>query len=49
VKKRRGFGKTFEKYAAATSPDTLAPESFAVMQAKLLQAVERDMQALKCG
>lgn len=47
VKKRSAIGKTFAKYAGATTPDTLAPEAFEIMQAKLLQAVERDIQTLK--
>ena len=47
IKKRKGLGKTFAKYAGVSTPDTLAPEAFAILQAKLLQAVEKDMQTLK--
>ena len=49
VKKRKGLGKTFANYAGAATPDTLVPEAFVIVQAKLLQAVERDIKALKIG
>jgi len=45
--KRRAFGKVFKKYASSTTPSTLAPEKFAVVQAKLLAALESDLQSLK--
>lgn len=45
--KRLGFGKTFKRYAGATTPSTLAPESFVVAQAKLLAALEADLRTLK--
>ena len=45
--KRRGFGKVFTKYSGVTTPDTLAPESFVLVQAKLLAALETDLRNLK--
>ncbi|MCX7048273.1 MAG: DUF262 domain-containing protein [Candidatus Sumerlaeota bacterium] len=45
--KRLGLGKVFKKYAGATTPSTLAPESFVVVQAKLLAALESDLRTLK--
>ncbi|HUV64231.1 MAG TPA: DUF262 domain-containing protein [Sedimentisphaerales bacterium] len=45
--KRRQFGTVFRKYAGETTPDTLAPEKFALVQTNLLQAVESDVRALK--
>jgi Protein of unknown function DUF262 len=45
--KRRGFGRVFNKYAGATTPSTLAPEKFTVVQANLLAALEGDLRQLK--
>jgi hypothetical protein len=45
--KRRRFGNVFRKLAGVTTPETLAPERFVLVQAKLLQALEGDIQNLK--
>ncbi len=45
--KRRKFGGVFKKYSGAATPETLAPEKFCVVQAKLLQALETELQNLK--
>lgn len=44
--KRKKIGQTFAKYAGETSPDTLAPERFPIVQASLLQALEQDLTNL---
>ena len=45
--KRIGLGKVFKKYAGVTTPSTLAPENFVVVQAKLLASLESDLRTLK--
>jgi len=45
--KRLKLGKCFKKYAGVTTPATLAPEKFAIVQAKLLGEIERDLRNLK--
>ena len=45
--KRIALGKVFKKYAGVTTPSTLAPESFVVVQAKLLGSLESDLRTLK--
>jgi hypothetical protein len=45
--KRIALGKVFKKYAGVTTPSTLAPESFVVVQAKLLASLESDLRTLK--
>jgi hypothetical protein len=45
--KRRGFGEVFKKYAGATTPSTLAPDKFALVQANLLATLEADLRSLK--
>jgi hypothetical protein len=45
--KKRGIGKAFIKYSGATTPNTLDPEKFVLVQAKLLTALEADIRALK--
>lgn len=44
---RKKLGVTFKKYSGALTPATLAPEKFAVVQASLLGALERDLRSLK--
>ena len=44
--KRRRVGATFRKYAGDGAPQTLAPERFPVVQATLLDALERDLREL---
>ncbi len=44
--KRRKLGETFRKYSGATSPDTLAPMLFQVVQANLLVALRKDLEGL---
>jgi hypothetical protein len=45
--KRKEIGQTFAKYAAgATSPNTLAPERFPIVQAALLKALANDLHKL---
>jgi hypothetical protein len=45
--KRKKIGETFAKYAAgATTPTTLAPERFPMVQAILLKALETDLRKL---
>jgi hypothetical protein len=46
VAKRRKISTTFQKYASAVTPSTLAPEQFVVLQANLLSAIEADTRAL---
>ncbi len=45
--KRIHLGDCFKKYAGVTTPSTLAPERFVLVQAKLLHEVEKDLRALK--
>jgi hypothetical protein len=44
--KRKKVSATFGKYASATTPATVAPEHFAVVQANLLAALENDLRIL---
>lgn len=44
--KRKKLGATFEKYSGASTPSTLAPEKFVVIQAKLLTEIEKDLRTL---
>lgn len=45
--KRRKSGSVFSKYSGVSTPETLAPERFLVVQAKILQALEIDLRNLK--
>jgi hypothetical protein len=45
--KRRGLGRVFKKYSGVTTPITLEPEKFAVVQANLLAALETDLRSLE--
>jgi uncharacterized protein DUF262 len=46
--KRKKIGQAFAKYAAGvTSPSTLAPERFPIVQAALLKAIEADLRQLQ--
>ncbi len=48
IAKKKKIGAAFGRYAAGeTSPTTLAPERFPIVQASLLQALESDLQGLK--
>jgi hypothetical protein len=44
--KRKSLSGAFGKYVGATTPRTLAPEQFVVLQANLLSALEKDFQLL---
>jgi len=44
--RRRDVGSTFQKYAGAPTPETLAPELFPVVQMNILSALERDLKSL---
>lgn len=44
--KKKKIGQAFARYAGVTSPATLAPERFPIVQATLLQAVEADLSNL---
>jgi hypothetical protein len=44
--KRKKLGSDFAKYAGAPTPDTLAPEEFALMQANVLGALVVDLRTL---
>lgn len=46
AKKRRKLAEAFKKYSGETSPQGLAPELFAVVQANLLRAIDADMREL---
>jgi hypothetical protein len=45
--KFKKLGRIFEKYGNVTSPKTLAPERFPLVQAKLYQALRSDLQNLE--
>lgn len=45
-KKKTKIGETFKKYSGETSPETLAPEHFPVVQANLLTALRTDLEQL---
>jgi hypothetical protein len=47
--KRRKLGQAFAKYAGAGTPDTLAPEKFAFVQANLLSVIEVDLRTIVSG
>lgn len=44
--KRRATGRIFKKYAGVTSPESLAPERFPLVQVNLLKAIEADLRSL---
>jgi hypothetical protein len=44
--KRRSTGQVFKKYAGSTSPESIAPEKFALVQANLLKAIETDLRSI---
>ena len=44
--KKKNIAKTFEKYSGSSSPETLAPEQYPVVQANLLAALRRDLENL---
>ncbi len=44
--KRQRIAQTFARYSGVRSPQALAPEVFAVVQANLLYALRRDLEAL---
>jgi hypothetical protein len=44
--KRRAVGQAFKKYAGVTTPDSLAPERFPLVQAALMTALEGDLRGL---
>lgn len=44
--KRRSIGQVFKKYSGSTSPESLAPEKFSLVQANLLKAIETDLRSL---
>lgn len=46
AKKKQKISGAFSKYAAATTPVTVAPERFSVFQAKLLGELEKDLKSL---
>lgn len=45
--KRKKLGAIFKKYAGSLNPATLAPEKFAIVQASLLNEVEKDLRSMK--
>ena len=45
--KRKKLGSVFQKYSGNTTPETLAPEEFEIVQARLLTAIEKDVKSLK--
>jgi len=45
--KRKKAGEVFKRYSGETSPESLAPDRFLVVQANLLGALRRDLQVLK--
>lgn len=45
--KRRKLGQVFKKYSGVTTPSTLEPEKFPLVQAKLFAALETDLRNLK--
>lgn len=45
--KRLKFGKCFNEYAGVTTPTTLEPEKFALVQARLLAKIEKDLRILR--
>jgi len=45
--KRKKLGSIFQKYSGNTTPETLAPEEFEIVQARLLTALEKDIMGLK--
>ncbi len=45
--KRIRFGNCFKKYAGVTTPTTLEPEKFALVQARLLAEIEKDLRILR--
>lgn len=45
-KKKRNIASTFEKYSGSSSPETLAPEQFSIVQANLLVALRKDLEKL---
>ena len=47
TKKRIKIGECFKKYAGMTTPSTLDPEKFSVVQSKLLSELEKDLHILK--
>jgi len=44
--KRRATGQIFKKYAGVTSPESLAPERFPLVQVNLLKSIEADLRSL---
>ena len=44
--KRKKVSATFRKYAGTSSPATLSPERFPIVQLGLLNALETDLQQL---
>lgn len=44
--KRRATSQIFKKYAGVTSPESLAPERFPLVQVNLLKAIETDLRSL---
>lgn len=46
AKKRRKLGEVFKRYSGEVSPQGLAPERFAVVQANVLRAIEADLRNL---
>jgi hypothetical protein len=46
-KKRIKIGECFKKYSGMTTPSTLDPEKFSVVQSKLLSEIEKDLHTLK--
>lgn len=46
-RRRREVGAAFQKYAGTMSPLTLNPEKFVIVQANILEAIERDLRGLK--
>lgn len=47
AKKRIKIGECFKKYSGMTTPSTLDPEKFSVVQSKLLSEIEKDLRILK--
>jgi Protein of unknown function DUF262 len=44
--KRKKVSSSFAKYAGAPSPSTISPDRFPLVQARLLQAIDRDLASL---
>ena len=44
--KKKRAGSTLKKYAGAASPSVIAPERFAIVQVKLLEAIQKDLSGI---